>query len=73
MKPARVFLSQEQIQILKLVEDGKSVFYTGSAGKWYFHSSCFASDSSLLYDAFALEIVNVLVSDFREHIKLTRK
>ncbi|KAF5387400.1 hypothetical protein D9757_005787 [Collybiopsis confluens] len=29
---AGMFLSQEQSQILRLVEDGKSVFYTGSAG-----------------------------------------
>jgi hypothetical protein len=27
-----VFLSQEQTQILRLVESGNSVFYTGSAG-----------------------------------------
>lgn len=32
-KPAKVFLSQEQTQILKLVNDGNSVFYTGSAGE----------------------------------------
>ena len=32
-KIAPVFLSQEQTQILKLVQDGSSVFYTGSAGK----------------------------------------
>ena len=31
-KTEPVVLSQEQIQILKLVEDGHSVFYTGSAG-----------------------------------------
>lgn len=31
-KIASVFLSQEQTQILKLVQDGNSVFYTGSAG-----------------------------------------
>ncbi|GLB43418.1 putative DNA-dependent ATPase and 5'-3' DNA helicase required for the maintenance of both mitochondrial and nuclear genome stability [Lyophyllum shimeji] len=31
-KVAPVFLSQEQTQILKLVSEGKSVFYTGSAG-----------------------------------------
>ncbi|GBE86663.1 ATP-dependent DNA helicase PIF1 [Sparassis crispa] len=31
-KPAPVFLSQEQQHILKLVQDGQSVFYTGSAG-----------------------------------------
>ena len=31
-KIAPVFLSQEQTQILKLVQDGNSVFYTGSAG-----------------------------------------
>lgn len=28
-----VFLSQEQTQILQLVKDGKSIFYTGSAGQ----------------------------------------
>lgn len=33
-KPAKVFLSQEQTQILKLVSDGNSVFYTGSAGEF---------------------------------------
>lgn len=32
-KPAPVFLSQEQTHILKLVELGLSLFYTGSAGK----------------------------------------
>ncbi|KAI0343277.1 hypothetical protein BDW22DRAFT_1263980 [Trametopsis cervina] len=31
-KPAAVFLSQEQTHILKLVENGESIFYTGSAG-----------------------------------------
>ncbi|RXW21685.1 hypothetical protein EST38_g4179 [Candolleomyces aberdarensis] len=31
-KLAAVFLSQEQTQILKLVQEGNSVFYTGSAG-----------------------------------------
>ncbi|KAJ3721104.1 hypothetical protein C8R42DRAFT_581567 [Lentinula raphanica] len=31
-RPAGVFLSQEQSQILRLVEEGTSVFYTGSAG-----------------------------------------
>jgi hypothetical protein len=31
-KVASVFLSQEQTQILKLVQEGNSVFYTGSAG-----------------------------------------
>ncbi|KAJ7864045.1 hypothetical protein B0H13DRAFT_1537625, partial [Mycena leptocephala] len=31
-KVSAVFLSQEQTQILKLVQDGNSVFYTGSAG-----------------------------------------
>jgi hypothetical protein len=31
-KIAAVFLSQEQTQILKLVQEGNSVFYTGSAG-----------------------------------------
>jgi hypothetical protein len=32
-KVAAVFLSQEQKMILKLVQEGESVFYTGSAGK----------------------------------------
>lgn len=32
-KPAPVFLSQEQTHILKLVENGESIFYTGSAGE----------------------------------------
>lgn len=32
-KVAAVFLSQEQTHILKLVESGQSLFYTGSAGK----------------------------------------
>ncbi|KAJ7655719.1 hypothetical protein DFH06DRAFT_992481 [Mycena polygramma] len=31
-KVSAVFLSQEQTQILKLVQEGSSVFYTGSAG-----------------------------------------
>ncbi|KAF9047152.1 hypothetical protein BDZ89DRAFT_941675 [Hymenopellis radicata] len=31
-KVAKVFLSQEQKAILSLVQDGQSVFYTGSAG-----------------------------------------
>jgi len=35
-KPAKVFLSSEQNQILKLVSDGHSVFYTGSAGAFFF-------------------------------------
>jgi len=30
---ARIFLSNEQQQILKLVEDGNNVFFTGSAGE----------------------------------------
>lgn len=34
-KPAPVFLSQEQTEILKLVLDGNSVFYTGSAGTFW--------------------------------------
>ena len=34
-KPAKVFLSSEQTQILKLVTEGHSVFYTGSAGKFF--------------------------------------
>lgn len=32
-KVAPVFLSQEQTQILKFVQEGQNVFYTGSAGK----------------------------------------
>ena len=32
-RPAAVFLSQEQTHILKLVEQGESLFYTGSAGQ----------------------------------------
>ena len=32
-KSTGVFLSDEQTHILKLVEEGQSVFYTGSAGK----------------------------------------
>ena len=32
-KAAGIFLSQEQTHILKLVEAGESLFYTGSAGK----------------------------------------
>lgn len=34
-KPASIFLSQEQTHILKLVENGESIFYTGSAGEFY--------------------------------------
>ena len=33
-KPAKIFLSQEQTHILKLVNDGNNVFYTGSAGRF---------------------------------------
>lgn len=33
-KLASVFLSAEQTQILKLVQEGDSVFYTGSAGEY---------------------------------------
>ncbi|KAI0766626.1 hypothetical protein BD413DRAFT_569147 [Trametes elegans] len=32
-RPAPVFLSQEQTHILRLVESGQSLFYTGSAGE----------------------------------------
>lgn len=32
-KLASVFLSQEQTKILKLVQEGESLFYTGSAGR----------------------------------------
>ena len=35
-KVPAVFLSQEQTYILKLVESGDSIFYTGSAGKSFF-------------------------------------
>ncbi len=42
-KPAAVFLSQEQTHILKLVESGMSLFYTGSAGE-----SCVDRSSALL-------------------------
>ena len=38
-KLAAVFLSQEQTKILKLVQDGVSVFYTGSAGMLHNRSS----------------------------------
>lgn len=38
-KVAKVFLSKEQQAILKLVSDGKSVFYTGSAGVSSFPSA----------------------------------
>ncbi|KAL5512888.1 PIF1 [Sanghuangporus vaninii] len=31
-KPAKIFLSKEQMRILELVDKGHSVFYTGSAG-----------------------------------------
>lgn len=41
-KVASVFLSQEQNQILKLVQEGNSVFYTGSAGELcYSHITTF--------------------------------
>jgi hypothetical protein len=36
-KIASVFLSPEQTRILKLVQDGESVFYTGSAGIFLFY------------------------------------
>lgn len=39
-KVAAVFLSQEQTHILKLVESGQSLFYTGSAGKSILLISC---------------------------------
>jgi hypothetical protein len=38
-KVPKVFLSKEQQKILKLVEDGQSIFYTGSAGTSVFR--CF--------------------------------
>jgi hypothetical protein len=37
-KPASVFLSPEQLHIKRLVEEGQSIFYTGSAGKLFFCS-----------------------------------
>ena len=40
--PAKLFLSQEQTQILKLVTEGHSIFYTGSAGQ-SFCASCIIS------------------------------
>jgi hypothetical protein len=43
-RPATVFLSAEQTQIKKLVEEGQSVFYTGSAGESCSYPSCL-SDS----------------------------
>lgn len=39
-KPAKVFLSKEQLHILKLVEDGHSIFYTGSAGQCAASRTC---------------------------------
>ena len=39
--PAAIFLSPEQTQIKKLVEEGQSLFYTGSAGIFFtFLSRC---------------------------------
>lgn len=38
---AAVFLSQEQTKLLKLVQDGASVFYTGSAGMFLQPLFCF--------------------------------
>lgn len=43
-----VFLSQEQTQILKLVQEGDSVFYTGSAGKQYTSSLFYASMTNII-------------------------
>lgn len=40
-KPKMV-LSQEQMHILKLVEEGKGIFYTGSAGMWSFQYLLYA-------------------------------
>lgn len=45
-KPAPVFLSQEQTHILKLVENGESLFYTGSAGAHY-HCPCLVLRSNV--------------------------
>lgn len=39
---AKLFLSQEQMHILKLVQEGHSLFYTGSAGVSIFGNSWFA-------------------------------
>jgi hypothetical protein len=47
-KVPKVFLSKEQQKILKLVEDGQSIFYTGSAGTSVFR--CFQRKmSSVIY------------------------
>lgn len=43
VKPAAVFLSQEQTHILKLVQAGESVFYTGSAGAFVRNVCIFTS------------------------------
>jgi hypothetical protein len=43
-----VFLSQEQTQILRLVKDGRSLFYTGSAGQLYTHIVHFYRDPTRL-------------------------
>ncbi len=45
-KVAKVFLSQEQKAILSLVQDGQSVFYTGSAGMCGFSRIYASSDCS---------------------------
>lgn len=37
--PAEIFLSNEQRQILQLVNEGKNIFYTGSAGEQFSHLS----------------------------------
>ena len=57
-KPAKVFLSQEQNQILKLVADGSSVFYTGSAGEL-----SFAFDNHAHIVAFLLPLHVYLIVD----------
>jgi ATP-dependent DNA helicase PIF1 len=45
-KVAAVFLSQEQNQILKLVQEGDSVFYTGSAGECILNKCVYMSCST---------------------------
>lgn len=49
----KVFLSTEQQQILKLVSDGQSLFYTGSAGE-LISSIMFACTRFATCDRFAL-------------------
>ncbi|KAI0819161.1 hypothetical protein BC628DRAFT_1404353 [Trametes gibbosa] len=48
-KPAPVFLSQEQTHILRLVESGKSLFYTGSAGECFVSAHIPCSGRAVAY------------------------